>query len=424
MASNKIFLISLTEVKLTFKINIMKKIEFKLKTTQLKQIAHDLEDKIEIGLNNDNTEIKTIPTYIHPLSCSAEGQAVVLDWGGTNYRAAVINFAGGVAKITPKKAGSQDLSATTTKGFALEDLLAKQSEFVNDIELPIKAPIGYCFSYPANCLPNGDAELIKWTKGIDIKDMIGNPVGKPLLDYLNNTGKAEFTGIKVINDTVASLFAGLTNPNFDAYIGLIVGTGTNMAAFMNADKITKIDTNLNWQGLTPVNLESGNFNPPHLTKYDDLVDEKSDNKGSQRFEKAVSGMYIGQILREAFPEDGFDATTDGKALTDIINAADQHKKKHVKAAKQIYKRSAKLVAASLAGLIDLLIAHDKSIKKVRITAEGSLFWSEVTNCKNYNKVVKNTLKELLSEMGHKKIKVNIAQIESANMIGSGIAALS
>ena len=402
----------------------MKKSIFKLKTTQLKQIAHDLEDKIGIGLQNENTEIKSIPTYIHPLSCGAEGQAVVLDWGGTNYRAAVINFAGGVANITPKKAGGKDLSATTTKGFSMEDLLDKQSEFVNEIELPVKAPIGYCFSYPAECLPNGDAELLKWTKGIDIKEMIGNPVGKPLLDHLNKTGKAEFTGIKVINDTVASLFAGLTNPNFDAYIGLIVGTGTNMAAFVNADKIPKIEGSLNWQGLTPVNLESGNFNPPHLTKYDELVDEKSDNKGSQRFEKAVSGLYIGQILREVFPEDGFDEHTDGKALTDIINAPDQHKKKHVKVAKQIYKRSAKLVAASLAGLIDMLIAHDKSVKKVRITAEGSLFWSEVTGCRNYNKVVKSTLKELLSEMGHKNVKVNIAEIESANMIGSGIAALS
>lgn len=402
----------------------MKKGIFKLKTAQLKQIAHDLEDKIVNGLQNDNTEIKSIPTYIHPLSCGAEGQAVVLDWGGTNYRAAVINFAGGVANITPKKAGGKDLSATTTKGFSQADLLEKQSEFVNEIELPSKAPIGYCFSYPAECLPNGDAELLKWTKGIDIKEMIGNPVGKPLLDHLNKTGKAEFTGIKVINDTVASLFAGLTNPNFDAYIGLIVGTGTNMAAFMNANKIPKIDSSLNWQGLTPVNLESGNFIPPHMTKYDELVDEKSDNKGSQRFEKAVSGMYIGQILREVFPEDGFDEHTDGKALTDIINAPDQHKKKHVKVAKQIYKRSAKLVAASLAGLIDLLIAHDKTIKKVRITAEGSLFWSEVTGCRNYNKVVKNTLKELLVEMGHKNVKVNIAEIESANMIGSGIAALS
>jgi len=402
----------------------MKKNEFRLKTSQLKEIALNLEDKIENGLKNDNTEVKSIPTYIHPLSCGAEGQAVVLDWGGTNYRAAVINFSGGVANISPKKAGSKDLSANSTKGFTQADLLEKQSEFVNEIDLPAKAPIGYCFSYPADCMPDGDAELIRWTKGIDIKEMVGNPVGKPLLDVLNKTGKAEFTGIKVINDTVASLFAGLTNPDFDAYIGLIVGTGTNMAAFINADRIPKIDGSLNWQGLTPVNLESGNFNPPHMTKYDELVDEKSDNKGSQRFEKAVSGMYIGQILRECFPEDGFNEKTDGKALTDIINAPEQHKDKHVKIAKAIYKRSAKLVAASLAGLIDMLIVHDKSVKKVRITAEGSLFWSEVTSCKNYNKVVKSTLKILLAEMGHKKVKINIAEIESANMIGSGIAALS
>ena len=402
----------------------MKKNEFKLKTSQLKEIALDLGEKINTGLKNDNTEVKSIPTYIHPISAGAEGQAIVLDWGGTNYRAAVINFADGVATISPEKSSGRELSATTTKGFSQEDLLAKQSEFVDEIEIPAKAPIGYCFSYPAECLPNGDAELIRWTKGMDIKEMIGNPVGKPLLDILNAKGKGEFTGIKVINDTVASLFAGLTNPKFDAYIGLIVGTGTNMAAFVNADQIPKIDPALNWKGLTPVNLESGNFNPPHLTKYDEAVDEKSDNKGSQRFEKAVSGMYIGQILREVFPEDGFDETTDGKALTDLINGSDKHKKKQVKVAKDIYKRSAKLVAASLAGLVDLLATHDKKIKKVRITAEGSLFWSEVSGCKDYNKIVKSTLRELIFEMGHKKIKVNIANIESANMIGSGIAALS
>ncbi len=402
----------------------MRKNEFRLKTSQLKEIALNLGDKISNGLKNDNTEVKSIPTYIHPLSSGAEGEAVVLDWGGTNYRAAIINFANGKANISADQTSGKDLSATTVKGFTQDDLLAKQTEFVNEIEIPGKAPIGYCFSYPAACLPNGDAELIKWTKGIDIQEMIGNPVGKPLLDLLNKTGKAEFTGIKVINDTVASLFAGLTNPKFDCYIGLIVGTGTNMAAFVNANRIPKIDPALNWEGLTPVNLESGNFNPPNLTEYDELVNEQSDNKGSQRFEKAVSGLYIGQILRAVFPEDGFDEKTDGKSLTELINQSDGQKKKHVKVAKQIYKRSAKLVAASLAGLIDLLALHDKSIKKVRITAEGSLFWSEVSGCKDYNKVVKSTLKELLAEMGHKKIKVNIAEIESANMIGSGIAALS
>lgn len=402
----------------------MKESEFNLSIAQLKQIALNIEEKIEIGLKNDNTEIKCIPTFIRPLLGKAEGQAVVLDWGGTNYRAAVIDFTDGNASITPKNSGGKDLSASTVKGFSETDLLAKQAEFINEIELPAKAPIGYCFSYPAECLPNGDAELLKWTKGINIKEMVGKPVGKPLLDYLNSTGKAEFTGIKVINDTVASLFAGLSNPNFDAYIGLIVGTGTNMATFVNADRIPKIDSSLNWQGLTPVNLESGNFNPPHLTVYDDEVDEKSENFGSQRFEKAVSGMYIGQILREVFPESGFDKHTDSKALTNIINTPEYHKKTLVKIAIDIYERSAKLVASSLAGLIDMLIAHDNSIKKIRITAEGSLFWSEVKGSQSYNKVVRGTLNDLLTEMGHKGVKIDLVEIESANMIGSGIAALS
>lgn len=69
--------------------------------------------------------------------------------------------------------------------------------------------------------------------------MIGEPVGKPLLDYLNERNDIKFTGIKVLNDTVASLFAGLTNSGYDAYIGLIVGTGTNMATFIPAGENNK-----------------------------------------------------------------------------------------------------------------------------------------------------------------------------------------
>lgn len=402
----------------------MKNNVFKLKGKQLKEIALDLECKIEKGLTSEDGEIKCIPTYIHPLSGGIEGQATVLDLGGTNYRAAVVSFANGKAKITPENVDAKDLSAMKNKGFTEKELLSKQSEFVNEIDLPEKSPLGYCFSYPARCLPDGDAELITWTKGVDIAEMVGKPVGKPLLEHLNKVGKATFTGIKVINDTVASLFAGLSDTGFDAYIGLIVGTGTNMAAFVNAARIPKINPDINWQGLTPVNLESGNFNPPHMTEFDDRVDEKSNIKGAQRFEKAVSGMYIGQIFREMFPEDGFDEKFDAKGLTDIINHPDKYKKKHVKAAKRIYNRAAKLVAASLAGLIDLLISYDNSVNSVKITAEGSLFWSKVKNCRNYNKTVKRTLKNLLGEMGHKGMKIDIAEIENANIIGSGIAALS
>ena len=133
-------------------------------------------------------------------------------------------------------------------------------------------PIGYCFSYPAESVLSGDAKLLRWTKGVDIKEMVGQLVGKPLLDYLNEHCKIKFTGIKVLNDTIASLFAGLTDNSYDAYIGLIVGTGTNMATFIPADKIKKLDPSYNIQGLVPVNLESGNFHPPFLTTVDDTVD--------------------------------------------------------------------------------------------------------------------------------------------------------
>jgi hexokinase len=398
--------------------------EFKLNEHQLKEIAHDLKKKIEQGLSVDGEEILCLPTYIHPAAGKIEGQATALDFGGTNFRAAVVTFAEGGIEINPENADEKDLSAIRSQGFTENDLLSRLSEFVNEIPLPEKSPIGYCFSYPGKCLPNGDAELISWTKGVEIPEMVGKPVGKPLLDLLNQSGNAAFTGIKVINDTVASLFAGMVKSGYDAYIGLIVGTGTNMAAFIDAEKIPKLDKALNWQGLIPVNLESGNFNPPHLTKYDDCLDERSDNKGVHRFEKAVSGLYIGQLMRELFPEDGFNESFDAKAMSEILNFPEKNKKSHVKAARRIYKRSAKLVAASLAGLIDLLVSYDKSIKKVKITAEGSLFWSKAKSTRNYNKLVKRTLNDMMVDVGHKKVKIKIARIENSNLVGAGIAALS
>jgi hexokinase len=348
----------------------------------------------------------------------------VLDLGGTNYRAAVVTFKDGKADIYPPDGWSKDLSVMKTKGFTEENLYAEQATFLNDLKMPERSPIGFCFSYPAECLPDGDAKLLRWTKGVDIPEMVDQPIGKPLKEYLNKKGKAQFTAVKVINDTVASLFAGLSNSSFDAYIGLIVGTGTNMATFIHSDYIGKLDKELNWQGLTPINLESGNYRPLHLTAIDDQVDAASGTQGAQRFEKAVSGMYLGKVFTALFPEDGFDEKFDAKALTDLINNPEKNKKKHVRAARRIYKRSAKLVAASLAGLVAVMVSHDPTIKKVCLTAEGSLFWSKVKNCKEYNKLVSKYLKELLPELGHEDVKVKVTEIHNANLIGSAVAALS
>jgi hexokinase len=402
----------------------MKRNIFELSLEQLKEIAQALQNRVEEGLTKNNQEVQCIPTFINPKTTDIDGQALVLDLGGTNYRVASVDFAGAKASIHPENGFKEDLSVMKTPGFTEEQLFEKQADLIKAIKREKESPIGYCFSYPAESLTDGDAKLLRWTKGVDIPSMIGKPIGKPLVDYLNAQSEPKITGIKVINDTVASLFAGLTRLDYDAYIGLIVGTGTNMATFIPADKVSKLDEDTKAEGLLPVNLESGNFRPPHLTNVDGIVDALSDNKGAQRFEKAVSGMYLGEILKAAFPFDEFEKKFDAQKLTTIISYPDIHKEKHVQVARWIYERSAKLVGASLAGLTLVLVTYNTSIKRIRLVAEGSLFWSEDLKETNYKDIVAQTLRSLLDSFGHKDVHVDIDKIENANLIGSAIAALS
>lgn len=402
----------------------MEKNIFKLDNEQLKGIAHAFREKVEEGLNKNNAEIQCIPTFILPKATDVKGKALVLDLGGTNYRVAIVDFSTEKPIIYPNNGWKKDMSIMKSPGYTREELFKELADLIVEIKREEEIPIGYCFSYPTESIPGGDARLLRWTKGVDIREMVGQFVGKPLLDYLNEKNKIRFTGVKVLNDTIASLFAGLTDKSYDAYIGLIVGTGTNMATFIPSDKITKLDPECHVQGLIPVNLESGNFYPPFLTAVDDTVDATSDSLGKQRFEKAVSGMYLGDILKAAFPLEEFEEKFDARKLTAIMNYPDIHKDIYVQVAHWIYNRSAQLVAASLAGLIALLKLYNRDIHRVCLIAEGSLFWSESRKDKNYNILVMEKLQELLRELELEDVEVHINSMDNANLIGTGIAALS
>lgn len=402
----------------------MEKNIFKLDNEQLKGIAHAFREKVEEGLNKNNAEIQCIPTFILPKATDVKGKALVLDLGGTNYRVAIVDFSTEKPIIYPNNGWKKDMSIMKSPGYTREELFKELADLIVEIKREEEMPIGYCFSYPTESIPGGDARLLRWTKEVDIREMVGQFVGKPLLDYLNEKNKIRFTGVKVLNDTIASLFAGLTDKSYDAYIGLIVGTGTNMATFIPSDKITKLDPECHVQGLIPVNLESGNFYPPFLTAVDDTVDATSDSLGKQRFEKAVSGMYLGDILKAAFPLEEFEEKFDARKLTAIMNYPDIHKDIYVQVAHWIYNRSAQLVAASLAGLIALLKSYNRDIHRVCLIAEGSLFWSESRKDKNYNILVMEKLQELLRELELEDVEVHINSMDNANLIGTGIAALS
>jgi hexokinase len=396
--------------------------QFDLNDSQLADIANDLSGKIVTGMKQDGAEIKCLPTYIHPKKDGIKGNATVFDLGGTNFRVATITVA---EKSSITSMAEKDITEMKKKGFTREDLFKSQSAVLNQLKVPESTPIGYCFSYPAKSLTDGDAELITWTKGVGIPQMEGQPIGKPLLKYMNENSNHHFTAIKVVNDTITSLFAGLLNPGYDAYIGIIVGTGTNMAAFFPSGYIPKIREIKDWTGDTPVNLESGNFYPPHLTDIDDEVDARSENIGGQRFEKAVSGMYLGRVFAASFPGEKFDDNLGAVDLTRMINNPSGHKAEHVETAFRIYERSAKLVAASIAGLVKNLKDADPSVKRVQVLAEGSLFWSRIkTSHPSYAEMVNDNLSKVIRNIGLPEVKVTISQMENANLIGAAMAVLS
>ena len=400
----------------------MKNNIFALTTEELKAIATNLQVKIEEGLKKDGMEISCIPTHINPQKDIRDGKVLVLDWGGTNFRAAIVEFKNGKASVIETK--KKLLSAEVTAGFKQDDLHEAMATAIGELSSLDSSVtrIGYCFSYPAASRLNGDAILLRWTKNIDIPDMIEKPVGESLVKYLNTHKKinTQFEEIKVVNDTVACLFAGLSETGYDSYMGLIVGTGTNMASLMHLDKIEKLN-NKN-TGLIPVNLESGNFQPPHLTVIDGLVDAMSNNRGQQKFEKAISGGYLGEIFKTVFSLEKIKYNFDGEDLSNMINNPATHPEKQVAVANWVYDRSAKLVAASLAGLVQVLIAQDSSMKKFCLAADGSVFWGKD---KDKNTYYKDLVAKELDTLLPPDVSVTIInEMADPNLIGSAIAALS
>lgn len=410
---------------------------FALSTEELKEIGLDLQRKIGNGLRNDGEEIACLPTYINP-GKDFEGKALALDWGGTNFRAAIVEFRKGSGPVILENL-KLPLSCNETEGFKQKDLWNAMAGLIVQLKHLDEGVtrIGYCFSYPAESTLGGDAILLHWTKEIEIPEMLDKLVGKPLLEHLNGYEgmKTRFKSIRVVNDTIASLFAGLTRPGYDSYVGLIVGTGTNMAALIHKGSIGKLSKEYNGGDWIPVNLESGNLRPrcsgrEYLSEADRRVDEGSKDRGRQAFEKTVSGGYIGSIFRHAFPEIAIEPKFDGEKLANLMNYPAIYRGEYVKVARQIYLRSAQLVAASLAGLTLVLTSYedrnvyDSSIRSICLAVDGSLFWSVDRNGKDYNECVREHLEKLLDGFGLGHIHFHINRLDDANLIGSAIAALS
>lgn len=165
--------------------------------------------------------------------------------------------------------------------------------------------LGLTFSFPVYQNAINSGILLRWTKGFDIPSVVGQDVCK-LLQQQIDLRKLPVKVTALVNDAAGTIMARAYSLPIDqtrTSIGTIFGTGTNCVYLENLSKISKpLDGRFDSStGEMFLSIEWGSFDNDlsvlPSTEYDIELDQASTNPGNQMFEKRVSGMFLGELLR-------------------------------------------------------------------------------------------------------------------------------
>ncbi|KAF3442966.1 hypothetical protein FNV43_RR16884 [Rhamnella rubrinervis] len=443
---------------------ILREFEGKCATpiSKLRQVADAMTVEMHAGLASEGgSKLKMIISYVDNLPTGDEaGLFYALDLGGTNFRVLRVQLGGKDTRVVKQEFEEVSIPPHLMIGTsdALFDFIAAAlAKFVaEEGEGFHPAPgrqreLGFTFSFPVRQQSIASGSLIKWTKGFSIEDTVGQDVVGELTKAMERIG-LDMRVAALVNDTIGTL-AGGKYYNQDVIAAVILGTGTNAAYVERAQAIPK------WHGLLPksgemvINMEWGNFRSSHLplTEYDQALDVESLNPGEQIFEKIISGMYLGDIVRRVLckmaEEAAFfgdtvppklkipfilrtpdmsamhhDTSPDlrvvGSKLKDILeipNTSLKMRKVVVDLCDIVALRGARLSAAGIFGILKKLgrdTVREGEKQRSVIALDGGLYehYTKFSTC------MESTLKELLGA----EVTANIL-IEHSND-GSGIGA--
>ncbi|XP_047942473.1 hexokinase-1-like [Salvia hispanica] len=275
---------------------------------KLKQIADAMTVEMHAGLASEGgSKLKMLISFVDNLPTGdEEGVFYALDLGGSNFRVLRVELGGSKRGVVHQEFAEASIppALMSASSDALFDYIAeKLAEFVADEERLYEQPagkereLGFTFSFPVMQNSINSGTLIRWTKGFSINDTVGQDVVAELTKALKRKG-VDMRVAALVNDTIGTL-AGGRHSDPDVTIAVILGTGSNAAYVERAQAIPKWHGPLPKSGEMAINMEWGNFRSSHLplTEYDHAMDTDSLNPGEQMFEKLISGMYLGEILR-------------------------------------------------------------------------------------------------------------------------------
>ena len=403
----------------------------------LEPIARDLTRQMARGLVGEPSSLKMLQTFTRQPSGRERGRIVVVDWGGTKARAGLVELGpGGAVRIVAEETLTFSESDKRGAPEPVFDLIARAVGRVAQGQGVAAAPLAFIYSYPARLERIDRAVALASTKGWRLEGLVGQDVAALLGAALLRAGLARIALAAVANDTVAALMLhsyrarGRDAAARPADVGLIVGTGTNLAADLGPAGIR--------------NLESGNFDGVGAveTAYDVALDREVDEPppGAQRFEKMVSGHYLGEILRRAMEDMGkrteplatpftLDSAhlsriaADGTAGLDDVDAllralgtsSTVEERRGVRAlGAAIARRAARLVGTALVGTLRFLDAE--LAERRTIAVDGSL----LGGYPGFEALVRETFVELLG--GERASRIETAYVKDSTSAGAAVIA--
>ncbi|XP_027756657.1 putative hexokinase HKDC1 isoform X2 [Empidonax traillii] len=377
---------------------------------------------------NPTATVKMLPSFVRSLPDGSEkGEFLAVDLGGSQFRAHQVKVFddGRQSSQLESKFYPTPKEATQGNGAELFDYVADcLLDFMETKNLKHKKlPLGFTFSFPCKQTKLEEGVLLAWTKHFKVRGVQDTDVVTSLRRALQKHKDIDVDVLALVNDTVGTMMTcGYDDQRCE--VGLIIGTGTN-ACYM--EEMRHIELVEGDEGRMCINTEWGAFGDDGAlddlrTEFDRELDLGSLNPGKQLFEKMISSLYLGELVRlillkmtkEGLLFNGKVSTallTKGKIEMKHVSAMEKYKE-GLSNTKEILTelslcpseedcvavqhvctivsfRSANLCAAALAAILTRL-RENKKLLRMRTTVgiDGGLYKTHPQYAKRLHKVVR------------------------------------
>nr|XP_036858398.1 hexokinase HKDC1 isoform X2 [Manis javanica] len=434
--------------------------DMRLSDETLLDIMARFQAEMQKGLGKDTNptaSVKMLPTFVRAIPDGSEnGEFLSLDLGGSKFR---------VLKVQVSEEGKRNVQMESHfyptpneiirgNGSELFEYVADcLADFMKTKELMHKKlPLGLTFSFPCRQTKLEEGVLLSWTKKFKARGVQDTDVVKCLTKAMKKHQDIDVDILALVNDTVGTMMTcAYDDPCCE--VGVIIGTGTN-ACYM--EDMSNIDLVEGDEGRMSINTEWGAFGDDGAledirTEFDRELDLGSLNPGRQLFEKMISGLYLGELVRLILLKMAKTGLLFGGKKSSALHTKGKIETRHV-AAMEKYKeglantreiltdlglepseadciavqhvctivsfRSANLCAAALAAILTRL-RENKKLLRLRTTVgmDGTLYKTHPQYPKRLHKVVRRLVPNcdvrfLLSASGSTKGAAMVTAVAS------------